>query len=121
MDVHKVIMNIFICYRESPLWEESLNIFKSIKKTLPTSVGISGGSHLGLSYQILLDVDIDKAVDLSNDISQKIISPILIVLSDVIVEMKDIPIGEWVDKDLIEPGIYFDKLVSENKTGIFKY
>ena len=33
--------------------------------------------------------------------------------------MKDQPIGWWQDNDLVEPGRYFDKLVSEGKSGVF--
>lgn len=115
--VKKTIMNIFICEYNSPHWEESISIFNSLN--LPTSVSISKGSHKGLSYQILLDVHLETAKELSNDILAKFPQEPLIVISEVNVRMKDQPIGWWQDNDLVKPGRYFDKLVSEGKSGVF--
>ena len=115
--VKKTIMNIFICEYNSPHWEESISIFNSLN--LPTSVPKSKGSHRGLSYQILLDVHIETAKELSNDILGKFPQEPLIVISEVNVQMKNEPIGWWQDNDLVKPGRYFDKLVSEGKRGIF--
>ena len=42
----------------------------------------------------------------------------LIVISEVNVQIKDSPIGHWFDDDLVQPGRYFDKLVSEEVTGL---
>jgi hypothetical protein len=33
-------------------------------------------------------------------------------------KIKDSPIGHWQDDDLVQPGRYFDRLVSEGKTGL---
>lgn len=46
----KTIMNLFICEYGSPIWNESIKIFNSLQ--LPTSVEISKGHHIGLSFQI---------------------------------------------------------------------
>lgn len=115
--VKKTIMNIFLCNYKSDFWEESISIFKSLN--LPTSVKISNGSHRGLAYQILLDVNIEEAKILANQIIKNFPETPLIVISEVMVKMKNTPIGEWQDDSLVEPGRYFDKLVREEKTGVF--
>lgn len=115
--VKKTIMNIFLCNYKSDFWEESISIFKSLN--FPTTVEISKGSHRGLSYQILLDVNLEEAKILADDIINKFPETPLIVISEVIVEMKNSPIGHWQDDSLVKPGRYFDKLVREQKTGFF--
>ena len=117
--VKKTIMNLFICEYGSTFWKESVSIYESL--TFPTSIEISKGHHLGLSFQILLDIDLEKSKELSYDIISKFPQEPLIVISEVNVEMKDDPIGYWFDNDLIEPGRYFDKLVKEGKKGLFVY
>ena len=117
--VRKTIMNIFLCNYESDFWEESISIFKSL--SLPTSVQISGASHKGLAYQVLLDINLEDAKILANDIIEKFPETPLIVISEVMVKIKKTPIGQWQDDDLIEPGRYFDRLLSAGETGIFIY
>ncbi len=117
--VKKTIMNIFLCNYTSDFWEESISIFKSLE--LPTSVQISSGSHKGLAYQILLDINLEDAKILANDIIEKFPETPLVVISDVMVKMKTTPIGQWQDDDLVEPGRYFDKLLKSRETGIFVY
>ena len=115
--VKKTIMNIFICEYSHPLWEECVSIFKSL--SFPTSVQISGAHHRGLSFQILLDINLEESIELSNNIINKFPQEPLIVISEVRVKMKDSPIGEYQDNDLVGPGRYFDQLVKECKTGLF--
>lgn len=117
--VKKTIMNIFLCSYKSDFWEESISIFKSL--SLPTSIKISSGSHKGLAYQILLDINLEDAEILANDIIEKFPETPLIVISEVMVKMKTTPIGEWQDEDLVEPGRYFDKLLATRENGIFIY
>ena len=118
-EVKKTIMNIFLCDYKSNFWKESISIFKSLN--LPTSVQISGGGTSGLGYQILLDINLEDAKILANDIIQRFPETPLIVISEVMVQMKNVNIGEWQDDDLVEPGRYFDKLRREGKTGLFVY
>ena len=115
--IKKTIMNIFICKYDSPFWEECSSIFRSLN--LPTRVKISGAHHSGLAYQILLDTDLENSIELSNDIINKFPIEPLIVISEVLVKMKDKPIGWWQDDDLINPGRYFNKLIEEDQTGVF--
>lgn len=117
--VKKTIMNIFLCNYKSDFWEESISIFKSLE--LPTSVQISSGSHKGLAFQVLLDINLEDAKKLANDIIEKFPETPLIVISEVMVKMKTTPIGQWQDDDLVEPGRYFDKLLKTGETGIFVY
>lgn len=117
--VKKTIMNIFLCNYKSDFWEESISIFKSLE--LPTSVQISSGSHKGLAFQVLLDINLEDAKKLANYIIEKFSETPLIVISEVMVKMKTTPIGQWQDDDLVEPGRYFDKLLKTGETGIFVY
>jgi len=113
----KVIMNIFICEYNSPFWTESVFIFNSLN--FSTSIQISSASYKGLAYQILLDINLDESIILSNNIIKKFLETPLIVISEVVIKMKSVPIGEWQDIELVEPGRYFDRLVRENVKGIF--
>ena len=117
--VKKTIMNIFLCNYKSDFWEESISIFKSLE--LPTSVQISSGSHKGLAFQVLLDINLEDSKKLANDIIEKFPETPLVVISEVMVKMKTTPIGQWQDDDLVEPGRYFDKLLISRETGIFVY
>lgn len=121
----KVIMNMFICSREdrigtlntNPNWSKCVDILHSIK--FPTSVGISGAHHRGLAVQVLLDTNLEESVSFCRGLLDKFLPEIpLIVISEVNVQIKDSPIGHWSDDDLVQPGRYFDKLVSEEKTGL---
>lgn len=121
----KVIMNMFICRRESPIgtsntnpnWSKCVEVLHSIK--FPTSVEISGAHHRGLAVQVLLDTNLEESVSFCRGLLDKFLPEIpLIVISEVNVQIKDSPIGHWFDNDLVQPGRYFDKLVSEEKTGL---
>lgn len=121
----KVIMNMFICSRESrigtlntnPNWSKCVDILHSIK--FPTSVEISGAHHRGLAVQVLLDTNLEESVSFCRGLLDKFLPEIpLIVISEVNVQIKDAPIGHWSDDDLVQPGRYFDKLVSEEQTGL---
>ena len=113
----KTIMNMFICEYGSPLWEECVSIFRSID--FPSSVSISGAHHRGLAFQILLDTGLEESEELANEIAGRFPQEPCIVLAEVFVKMKDCPIGEYQDRDLVGPGRHFDRLVREGKTGIF--
>lgn len=115
----KVIFNMFICHYKSPNWEQSVEILKSIQ--FPTSVETSKGHHSGLAIQVLLDLDLKSAEDFANEVISKFPETPLIVIAEVNVIMKKQPIGYYFDKDLWEPGRYFDKLVREGKTGLVVY
>ena len=115
--VRKTIMNLFICEYQSPFWKESISIFESLN--FPTSVEISGASHRGLAFQILLDISLDEAKIFAENIIDSFPQTPLIVISEVMVNMKPSPIGHWNDDDLVKPGRYFDKLISKGKKGLF--
>jgi hypothetical protein len=113
----KTIMNMFICYHESPNWYECVDIVNTIK--FPTSVEISPAHHRGLGIQVLLDTNLEDSKKFCESIIDMFPEKPLIVLSEVNVVIKDEPIGWYNDKDLTNPGRYFDKLVRENKKGIY--
>jgi hypothetical protein len=115
----KVIFNMFICNYESPNWKENVEILKSIN--FPTSIETSKGHHRGLAIQILLDLDLTSAKKFAEDVKSKFQDDVLIVLAEVNVQMKKQPIGYYFDKSLWEPGRYFDRLVRQDKAGIFIY
>lgn len=121
----KVIMNMFICRREYPIgtsnsnpnWTKCVDILHSIK--FPTSVEISGAHHRGLAVQVLLDTNLEDSASFCRELLDKFLPEVpLIVISEVNVEIKNSPIGKWYDDDLVQPGRYFDKLVTEGKTGL---
>ena len=113
---------MFICNYKSSKWHDNVMRLRSIK--FPTSVETSKGHHRGLSIQVLLDLDLISAKEFAEDIKSKfsdISDDVLIVLAEVNVQMKKQPIGYYFDKSLWKPGNYFDKLVHEDKTGVFFY
>ena len=121
----KVIMNMFICRREFPIgtsnmnpnWIKCVEILRTIK--FPTSVEISRASSRGLGVQALLDTNIEDSASFCRGLLDKFLPEVpLIVISEVNVQIKDAPIGHWFDDDLVQPGRYFDKLVSEEVTGL---
>jgi hypothetical protein len=121
----KVIMNMFICRRESPIgssntnpnWSKCVEVLHSIK--FPTSFGVSGASSRGLGVQALLDTNLEESASFCKGLLDKFLPEIpLIVISEVNVQIKNTPIGEWQDDDLVQPGRYFDKLVNEGKSGL---
>lgn len=118
-------MNMFICRREYPIgtsnsnpnWTKCVDILHSIK--FPTSVEISGAHHRGLAVQVLLDTNLEDSASFCRELLDKFLPEVpLIVISEVNVEIKNSPIGKWYDDDLVQPGRYFDKLVTEGKTGL---
>jgi hypothetical protein len=116
----RTILNFFICHYGSTNWKKNVDILNNID--FPTSIDTSKGHHSGLAVQVLLDLDLDKAKEFSEHLLKLFEheNP-TIVISEVDVIMKNKPIGEYFDKDLWEPGRYFDKLVSEGMIGIFIY
>jgi hypothetical protein len=121
----KVIMNMFICRREFPIgtsnmnpnWIKCVEILRTIK--FPTSVEISGASSRGLAVQVLLDTNLEESISFCRGLLDKFLPEVpLIVISEVNLQIKDSPIGHWQDDDLVQPGRYFDKLVSEGVTGL---
>lgn len=123
----KVIMNMFICRRESintdnpnPNWVKCVETLKSIE--FPTSIKTSAAHHRGLAIQVLLDTNLEDSVSFCKELLDKFLPEIpLIVIAEVNVKIKDTPIGHWYDDDLVQPGRYFDKLVSEGKNGLVIY
>ncbi len=121
----KVIMNMFICRREYPIgtlntnpnWVNCVEVLRTIE--FPTSFEISGASSRGLGVQALLDTNLEESASFCRGLLDKFLPEVpLIVISEVNVKIKNSPIGEWQDDDLVHPGRYFDKLVSEGKTGL---
>jgi hypothetical protein len=115
----KVIFNMYICDHDSDDWVECNKVLEDVKKMLPTSIPISKGHSTGLSIQVLLDTDIFEAEKISNKILDKFTNLPLIVISEVEVNFKNKPIGEYLDRSLIGAGRYFDTLLKSNKRGLF--
>jgi len=110
---------MYICGRESSNWKENVEILNSIE--FPTSIPTSGGHHRGLAIQVLLDLNIEEAKDYANSLLTKFKDYSTIVIAQVEVKMKNSPIGYYFDKDLWEPGRYFDNLVKQGKVGLYIY
>jgi len=115
----KVILNMYICDYQSPNWKENVEILNSIE--FPTSIPTSKGHHRGLAIQVLLDLNIKEAKDYANSLLTKFKADPTIVIAQVDVKMKNSPIGYYFDKDLWEPGRYFDNLVRQGKVGLYVY
>jgi hypothetical protein len=115
----KVILNMYICDYESPNWKDNVEILNSIE--FPTSIPTSKGHHRGLAIQVLLDLNIEEAKDYANSLLNKFKADPTIVIAQVDVNMKNSPIGYYFDKDLWEPGRYFDSLVKQGKVGLYVY
>jgi len=115
----KVILNMYICDYESPNWKDNVEILNSIE--FPTSIPTSKGHHRGLAIQVLLDLNIEEAKDYANSLLTKFKADPTIVIAQVDVNMKNSPIGYYFDKDLWEPGRYFDSLVKQGKVGLYVY
>ena len=115
----KVILNMYICDYQSPNWKENVEILNSIE--FPTSIPTSKGHHRGLAIQVLLDLNIKEAKDYANSLLTKFKADPTIVIAQVDVKMKNSPIGYYFDKDLWEPGRYFDNLVRQVKVGLYVY
>ena len=115
----KVILNMYICDYQSPNWKENVEILNSIE--FPTSIPTSKGHHRGLAIQVLLDLNIEEAKDYANSLLTKFKDDSTIVIAQVDVKMKNSPIGYYFDKDLWEPGRYFDNLVRQGKVGLYVY
>ena len=113
----KVILNLYICGRESSNWKENVEILNSIE--FPTSIPTSGGHHRGLAIQVLLDLNIEEAEEFATVLLTTFKDDPTIVIAEVEVKMKNSPIGYYFDQDLWEPGRYFDKLISQGKKGLY--
>jgi hypothetical protein len=122
----KTIMNMFICryespkgtYNTNPNWAKCVETLRTIE--FPTSFEISGAHYKGLGVQALLDTNIEESASFCKGLLDKFLPEIpLIVISEVNVKIKNEPIGEWYDDDLVQPGRYFDKLVMQDKKGLF--
>jgi hypothetical protein len=57
--------------------------------------------------------------EFSDEIVNMFLDKPLIVIAEVNVIMKKQPIGYYFDKDLWEPGRYFDKLIESGEGGVF--
>ena len=115
----KVILNMYICDYESPNWKDNVEILNSIE--FPTSIPTSKGHNRGLAIQVLLDLNIEESKDYANSLLTKFKADPTIVIAQVDVKMKNSPIGYYFDKDLWEPGRYFDSLVKQGKVGLYVY
>lgn len=116
----KVILNMLICERTSPYWEQCVNIMHII--SFPTSIETSTGHQMGLGLQVLLDYDnINEANTFAKSLLDIFPTIPLILISEVNVKIKNIPIGMYQDDSLVNPGRTFDKLVKEHKTGLYIY
>lgn len=119
----KVILNMFVCDRKTHYWEKCVEILHTI--AFPTSIETSGVHHNGLGVQVLLDFDdIEKATDYVNEINLlDLFLPVipLIFISEVDIEFKNTPIGEYQDYSLVNPGRKFDDLVSKKRTGFVRF
>ena len=115
----KVILNMYICDYESPNLKDNVEILNSIE--FPTSIPTSKGHHRGLAIQVLLDLNIEESKDYANSLLTKFKADPTIVIAQVDVNMKNSPIGYYFDKDLWEPGRYFDSLVKQGKVGLYVY
>lgn len=113
----KTILLMFICEYNSPYYKQSFDVLKTIN--FQTSIPTSKGGHNGLSIQVLLDLNIDKSLEFCNNIINLFPVKPLILISKVNVIMKQEPIGEWYNDDLVKNGRNFDDLYSNNKRGIF--
>ena len=116
----KVIFNIFLCYHEEnnlEKWKNCIQKFKDLN--INWWVEPNAGHHLGLAYQSILDVsDIKEAEEISKDIMKIFDNDALIVISKQMVHNYE-PVGRNNEKAFHECGRYFDKLVSQNKKGLF--
>ena len=115
----KVILNMYICDYESPNLKDNVEILNSIE--FPTSIPTSKGHHRGLAIQVLLDLNIEESKDYANSLLTKFKTDPTIVIAEVNVNMKNSPFGYYFDKDLWEPGRYFDNLVKQGKVGLYIY
>ena len=115
----KVILNMYICDYESPNWKKNVEILNSIE--FPTSIPPSIGHSRGLAIQVLLDLNMEDAEEYSNSLLTKFKANPTIVIAEVVVNIKNSPIGLYFDKDLWEPGRYFDNLVRQGKVGLYIY
>ena len=115
----KVILNIFICKHMSQYWEQCVNILHGIK--FKTSIDTSTGHHRGLAIQVLLDYDtIKDTKELTNKLLNIFPVTPLIVIGEVDVIFKNIPIGQYQDDSLVGIGRHFDYLVKQGKKGLIE-
>ena len=115
----KVILNMYICDYESQNWKDNVELLNSIE--FPTSIPTSIGHSRGLAIQVLLDLNMEESEEYSNLLLTKFKDDPTIVIAEVVVNIKNSPIGLYFDKDLWEPGRYFDNLVRQGKVGLYIY
>jgi hypothetical protein len=117
----KVIFNIFLCpyATNNKKWVDYIEIFKNLN--VDWWVKPNAGNPLGLAYQSILNTDdINEAIKISNYIFEKFDNDVLIVISKNFVRNFE-PVGMNNEDAFIGCGRYFDKLVKNNKKGIFVY
>lgn len=114
---NKVLILVFLLKHRDSKWLESIEIFKSLD--VDWWVKPQGASHLGLAYQSILDTDdLDVARRTAEYIESHFDFPILICLSRENISRYE-PVGSSIDKGWWKIGRAFDKMVSEEKKGIY--
>jgi len=113
-----VLLNLFVCDYNDPEWINKVTQLNNIIKELPNIVTPSKGHYKGLALQTILGVSLDDAKEIANNILEKLDSS-LVVLSEIEFIHKNIPIGHYQDDSLVKPGRYFDKLVKNDKKGLY--
>jgi len=117
--IRKVILNMFICEHGSPHWVECVVLLRNFN--FHTSIDTSLGHHRGLAIQVLLDYEsIEDTRELTTELLNIFPVTPLIVIGEVDVVFKDIPIGYYQDDSLVGIGRYFDYLVKEGTKGLFE-
>jgi hypothetical protein len=104
----------------SQYWEQCINILHDIK--FQTSIDTSTGHHRGLAIQVLLDYEtIEDTKELTNQLLNIFPVTPLIVIGEIDIIFKNIPIGQYQDDSLVEIGRHFDHLVKTRKKGLIEY
>lgn len=112
----KILILIFLTKRGSEKFIKYQRIFNNLD--VNWWVKPQGAHHLGLSYQSILDTDdLDIARRIAEYIENSFDEPILICLSKNSVSNFE-PVSESSDRAWWKIGREFDKMVSNNETGI---
>lgn len=119
--IYKTLMNLYICDRgvNNDIWIKSTEIINNFN--FPIWINPSFGHWKGYGMQIVLDANLKESIEISKNLINKLPITPLIVLYPINLNKSELPIGEYYDNQLIKPGRYFDKLIKENKKGIFIY
>ena len=113
----KILFLIYLVDRRNTKWRNYVNIFRNLD--IDWWVEPNGSHHRGLVYQSILNTDdLEEGKKISNYIKDQFDEPVLICLSKGMVSDSK-PVGESQDKDWVKIGRVFDKMVSENKRGIY--